>query len=138
MSLRKIAVLAGLGAALLAVSCKRQAPMTAPAESTTTQDSDSAGQDPEPSEMTIVGTLRPTVERGGWILETDEGEFLLLRLTGFIDQPWFESGNRLRARGRVDREVLTTFMQGTPFLVKELEPLPEAGVRKRRDRSLSR
>ena len=121
-TLRKMAVLVAM-AAVLAAACKRQVPMTSPPpESTPTRDSGPAGQDPEPAEMTIVGTLRPTVERGGWILDTTEGEFLLLQLTAFTDRPWFKDGNRLRARGRVDREILTTFMQGTPFLVKELGP----------------
>jgi len=118
----KMAFLLAL-AAVLAASCQRRVPMTAaPTESTPTQDSGTTGQDPEPAEVTIVGTLKPTVEPGGWILDTAEGEFLLLRLVAFTDRAWFKSGNRLRARGRVDREVLTTFMQGTPFLVNELEP----------------
>ena len=119
-------ILMAVATVFLLATCKRQVRVAAaPPESPASQGSQPIGGDPGREEMTIEGTLKPTVERGGWILETEGGQFLLLRLREFSSKPWFEVGAHLKARGKVDLEVITTFMQGTPFLVSHLELVKE-------------
>lgn len=118
---------------LLLAACRRQTAVAPASASGSGQDPGSTHEPGKEELMTIEGTLKPTVESGGWILATKDGEYLLLKLSPFKDQDWFVEGSRLRARGRIERDVLTTFMQGTPFIVSELAPIDDSGNRKPRE-----
>ncbi|HSR67269.1 MAG TPA: hypothetical protein VLU25_04955 [Acidobacteriota bacterium] len=83
----------------------------------------SAGQsDPGQEDRRLEGTLAPTVEEGGWVLKTEEGDFLLLNLQDYPTQPWFREGALVKAAGQVDAGAVTIYMQGTPFRVESIEP----------------
>ena len=83
----------------------------------------------EPGEIVLEGWLERTVERGGWVLKTETQTYLLLAVESFRTESWFEEGTRVRTIGREAPDVITIFMQGTPFRVRELGPIdPEARI----------
>ena len=43
----------------------------------------------EPGERVLEGRLKRTVEKGGWLLETQTRTYLLLAVEGFRDESWF-------------------------------------------------
>jgi len=77
----------------------------------------------EPGEIVLEGRLERTVEKGGWVLKTETQTYLLLAVESFRDESWFKEGARVRAIGREAPDVMTIFMQGTPFRVRELGPI---------------
>ncbi|HSR51632.1 MAG TPA: hypothetical protein VLV83_12455 [Acidobacteriota bacterium] len=113
-------------ACLLSASCA--SPQTPQDEDASPSPSPPAQEEPQADEgqvEEIEGTLAAAVEAGGWILKTEDGEFLLLDVEDYRDQPWFQEGARLRARGRPDPEAVTIHMQGTPFRLEGLQPAQE-------------
>lgn len=77
-----------------------------------------------PKEVELTGTLAPTVEEGGWVLNTDEGTtYLLLGIAGYQEQDWFKKGAGVRVWGHEDKNTMTFFMQGKPFVVSRMELL---------------
>lgn len=81
-------------------------------------------------ELTIRGRLRPTVEAGGWVIETGEQKYLLLNAARFRRQGWFREGAEVVAVGRTKTGVVSVFMEGTPFEARTLKPAPRAAVRR--------
>ena len=77
----------------------------------------------EPGEIVLEGQLERTVERGGWVLTTKTQTYLLLAVESFRTESWFEEDARVKAIGKEAPDVITIFMQGTPFRVRELEPI---------------
>ena len=77
----------------------------------------------EPGEIVLEGRLERTVERGGWVLETETETYLLLAVENFRTKSWFKEDVRVKAIGKEAPDVITIFMQGTPFRVRELEPI---------------
>ena len=77
----------------------------------------------EPGEIVLEGQLERTVETGGWVLKTKTQTYLLLAVDNFRTKSWFEEDARVRAIGQEAPDVITIFMQGTPFRVRELEPI---------------
>jgi len=73
--------------------------------------------------MVMTGTLTPTVEAGGWLLKTDEGEYLLLDITEFRKTDWFREGARVQVAGKEDPGAVTIYMQGTPLRVIDMQPV---------------
>jgi len=67
---------------------------------------------------TITGVVQPGVEGGCWILATDTTQYLLLAQ----DRSPFTPGARLRVRGTIRPNLITTCMQDTPFLVYSAQP----------------
>ena len=83
----------------------------------------------EPGEIVLEGRLERTVEKGGWVLKTETQTYLLLAVESFRDESWFKEGARVRAIGQEVSDMVTIFMQGTPFRVRELGPIdPEARI----------
>ncbi len=83
-------------------------------------------QQEQPSEekgIVITGTLQPTVEAGGWLVKTEEKSYLLLNIEDYRTKHWFQEGQKVRARGEEDLEVMTIYQQGTPFRLFSLEPV---------------
>ena len=77
----------------------------------------------EPGEIVLEGRLERTVEKGGWVLETETQTYLLLAVESFRNESWFKEDARVKAIGKEAPDVITIFMQGTPFRVRELEPI---------------
>ncbi len=73
------------------------------------------------------GTLAKTVEEGGWLLRTPGREYLLLSTSAYRREPWFREGASVEVKGREVTDVMTIYMQGTPFRVSAMKPLSPAG-----------
>ena len=81
-------------------------------------------------EMTIRGRLQPTVEPGGWVIVSDNQKYLILNQQRFRNESWFTEANEVEAVGDTKPDVMTTYMEGTPFEVRTMRPLaggPAAG-----------
>ena len=76
-------------------------------------------------EITVRGKLQKTVEAGGWLIVKDDTKYLILNPKNFDSNDWFKVGTNVEAVGEV-KEVMTTFMEGTPFEVKSMRPLDKA------------
>ena len=76
-------------------------------------------------EITVRGKLQKTVEAGGWLIVKDDTKYLILNPKNFDSNDWFKVGANVEAVGEV-KEVMTTFMEGTPFEVKSMKPLDKA------------
>ena len=86
-------------------------------------------------EITVRGKLQKTVEAGGWlIVEGDAKKFLILNSKDFEKQSWFKESTSVEAVGET-KEVMTTFMEGTPFEAKSIKPIDQAGATGRSDDS---
>jgi uncharacterized protein YggE len=73
-------------------------------------------------EITVRGKLQKTVEAGGWLIANNDTKYLILNPKNFDSNDWFKVGTNVEAVGEV-KEVMTTFMEGTPFEVKSMKPL---------------
>ena len=73
-------------------------------------------------EITVRGKLQKTVEAGGWLIVTNDTKYLILNPKNFDSNDWFKVGTNVEAIGEV-KEVMTTFMEGTPFEVKSMKPV---------------
>ena len=76
-------------------------------------------------EITVRGKLQKTVEAGGWLIVNNDTKYLILNPKNFESNDWFKVGNNVEAIGEV-KEVMTTFMEGTPFEVKSMKPVDKA------------
>ncbi|HKP80860.1 MAG TPA: SIMPL domain-containing protein [Pyrinomonadaceae bacterium] len=72
-------------------------------------------------EITVRGKLQKTVEAGGWLIVNDT-KYLILNPKNFESNDWFKVGTNVEAIGEV-KEVMTMFMEGTPFEVKTMKPV---------------
>lgn len=76
---------------------------------------------PSPREVTIRGRLRRTVEPGGWLIDAGARQYLIINAGRFKNASWFRAGAEVSATGVVRRDVVTTYMQGTPFEVSSVQ-----------------
>ncbi len=76
---------------------------------------------PETKKLTINGTLKRTIEKGGWLIVSDKKKFLILNAGEFADNSWFIVGAKVRANGSL-RNHPTFFMEGRPFKLDKLTP----------------
>jgi hypothetical protein len=82
-------------------------------------------------EITVHGTLKRTVESGGWIVVTAGKKYLILNFKKFEHQPWFIEGKEVEVTGKV-KSVVTTYMEGTPFEASSMRPFKQSRRRHRR------
>lgn len=78
-------------------------------------------------EITVRGKLQKTVESGGWLIVASDAKYLILNPRGFQSNAWFKESTNVEAVGEV-KEVMTTFMEGTPFEVKTMQPSDQAAT----------
>jgi uncharacterized protein YggE len=78
-------------------------------------------------EITVQGRLQKTVEPGGWIIAAGNQKYLILNSRQFLNEKWFAEGNEVESSGETKPDVVTTFMEGTPFEVRTLRPLAQGG-----------
>ena len=76
-------------------------------------------------EITVRGKLQKTVESGGWLIVRGDTKYLILNPRNFQGNAWFKESTNVEAVGEV-KEVMTTFMEGTPFEVKTMQPIDQA------------
>lgn len=75
-------------------------------------------------EITVRGKLQKTAEAGGWLIVNRDSKYLLLNAKDFQSNSWFKESSNVEAVGET-KEVMTTFMEGTPFEAKSLKPVEQ-------------
>ena len=83
-------------------------------------------------EITVRGKLQKTVEAGGWLIAARDTKYLILNAKDFQNNSWFKESTNVEAVGET-KEVMTTFMEGTPFEAKSLKPVDQATATPGRD-----
>ena len=78
-------------------------------------------------EITVRGKLQKTAEAGGWLIVNRDTKYLLLNAKDFQSHEWFKESTHVEAIGET-KEVMTTFMEGTPFEAKTLKPFEQQAV----------
>jgi len=78
-------------------------------------------------EITVRGRLQRTVEAGGWVIVSGDQKHLLLNARQFQNEKWFVAGTEVEAVGETKPDVMTTFMEGTPFEARTLRPFAQGG-----------
>ena len=76
-------------------------------------------------EITVRGKLQKTVESGGWLIAASDAKYLILNAKNFQSNSWFKESTKVEAVGET-KEVMTTFMEGTPFEAKSMQPIDQA------------
>lgn len=79
-------------------------------------------------EITVQGRLQRTVEPGGWVIAAGAQKYLVLNAQRFQNQSWFVASTEVEATGETKTDVMTTFMEGTPFEVRTMRPLARGGA----------
>jgi uncharacterized protein YggE len=75
-------------------------------------------------EITVRGKLQKTVEAGGWLIVNSDAKYLILNAKNFQSNAWFKESTNVEAVGET-KDVMTTFMEGTPFEAKSMQPLEQ-------------
>jgi hypothetical protein len=75
------------------------------------------------TQITVRGRLQKTVESGGWLIIVDGQKYLLLNAQRFQKESWFKETAEVEASGDTKSDVMTTYMEGTPFEVRSMRPL---------------
>ncbi|MGH9871299.1 MAG: SIMPL domain-containing protein [Pyrinomonadaceae bacterium] len=78
-------------------------------------------------EMTIQGRLQRTVEPGGWVIVGGGQKYLILNAKRFQNENWFAEGYEVESVGDTKPDVMTTYMEGTPFEARTMRPLAQGG-----------
>jgi uncharacterized protein YggE len=78
-------------------------------------------------EITVRGKLQKTVEAGGWLIVERDAKYLILNAKDYTKHAWFKEGTNVEAVGET-KDVMTTFMEGTPFEARSLKPTDQAVV----------
>src|SRR2546421_4939107 len=73
-------------------------------------------------EITVRGRLQRTVEAGGWVIVSGNQKYLILNAQRFQNEKWFAEANEVEAVGDTKSDVMTTYMEGTPFEVRTMRP----------------
>ena len=83
-------------------------------------------------EITVRGKLQKTAEAGGWLIVNRDTKYLLLNAKDFQSHEWFKESTHVEAIGET-KEVMTTFMEGTPFEAKSIKQVDQAAATPGRD-----
>src|SRR5215217_4543005 len=75
-------------------------------------------------EITVRGKLQKTVEAGGWLIAAGDAKYLILNAKNFQSNSWFKESANVEAVGET-KDVMTTFMEGTPFEAKSMQPVEQ-------------
>ena len=75
-------------------------------------------------DITVRGKLQKTVEAGGWLIVNSDAKYLILNAKDFQSNAWFKESTSVQAVGET-KDVMTTFMEGTPFEAKSMQPLEQ-------------
>jgi uncharacterized protein YggE len=83
------------------------------------------------SEITVTGKLQKTVEPGGWLI-VGKGKYLLINANKFQRESWFKESTDVEATGET-KDVMTTYMEGTPFEARSMRPAEQGATRTTED-----
>ena len=83
-------------------------------------------------EITVRGKLQKTVESGGWLIVGGDAKYLILNAKNYQSNAWFKESTNVEAVGET-KDVMTTFMEGTPFEAKSMQPVEQAAATPGRD-----
>lgn len=83
-------------------------------------------------EITVRGKLQKTVEAGGWLIVSRDEKYLILNAKNFQSNAWFKESTNVEAVGET-KDVMTTFMEGTPFEARSMHPIDQAAATPGRD-----
>lgn len=75
------------------------------------------------TQITVRGRLQKTVEAGGWLIVADGKKYLVLNAQRFQKESWFREAAEVEASGDTKSDVMTVYMEGTPFEVRSMRPL---------------
>ena len=75
-------------------------------------------------EITVRGKLQKTVEAGGWLIVASDAKYLILNAKNFQSNSWFKESTSVEAVGET-KDVMTTYMEGTPFEAKSMQPVEQ-------------
>src|SRR5687768_9073582 len=78
-------------------------------------------------EITVRGRLQRTVEAGGWVIVSGDQKYLILNARQFQNEKWFVAGTEVEAAGETKSDVMTSFMEGTPFEARTMRPFVQGG-----------
>ena len=83
-------------------------------------------------EITVRGKLQKTAEAGGWLIAASDAKYLILNAKNFQSNAWFKESTHVEAVGET-KDVMTTFMEGTPFEAKSMKPTEQNAATPGRD-----
>jgi uncharacterized protein YggE len=83
-------------------------------------------------EITVRGKLQKTAEAGGWLIAASDAKYLILNAKNFQSNAWFKESTNVEAVGET-KDVMTTFMEGTPFEAKSMKPTEQNAATPGRD-----
>jgi len=75
-------------------------------------------------EITVRGKLQKTAEAGGWLIAASDAKYLILNAKNFQSNEWFKESTNVEAVGET-KDVMTTYMEGTPFEAKSMKPVEQ-------------
>lgn len=78
-------------------------------------------------EITVRGRLQRTVEAGGWVIVSGNQKYLILNAQRFRSEKWFTEATEVEAVGDTKTDVMTIYMEGTPFEVRTMRPFEQGG-----------
>jgi len=76
-------------------------------------------------EITVEGRLQKTVESGGWLIASGKSKYLILNARNFQNESCFKESTEVEAVGNTKPDVVTTYMEGTPFEVSRMQPIEQ-------------
>jgi uncharacterized protein YggE len=79
-------------------------------------------------EITVRGRLQKTVEAGGWLVVADGQKYLVLNSQKYQNENWFKESAEVEAIGETKSDVVTIYMEGTPFEVRSMHPLAQGAA----------
>jgi uncharacterized protein YggE len=82
-------------------------------------------------EITVRGRLQKTAEAGGWLIAATDAKYLILNAKNFQSNAWFKESTNVEAVGET-KDVMTTYMEGTPFEAKSMKPVEQNAADNRR------
>ncbi|HLL76500.1 MAG TPA: SIMPL domain-containing protein [Pyrinomonadaceae bacterium] len=85
-----------------------------------------AAQQASAAEVTVRGRLGRTVEAGGWLIVAQQ-KYLLLNAGRWADESWFREGAEVEGVGETKSDVVSVYMEGTPFEARTLRVAAQQG-----------
>ncbi|HEU4507392.1 MAG TPA: SIMPL domain-containing protein [Pyrinomonadaceae bacterium] len=83
-------------------------------------------------DITVRGKLQKTVEAGGWLIVSGETKYLVLNARNYQSNDWFKESANVEAVGET-KDVMTVYMEGTPFEAKSMKPVEQQAATPGRD-----
>jgi len=78
-------------------------------------------------EINVRGRLQKTAEAGGWVIVSEGQKYLILNAQRFQNEKWFVEGTEVEAVGETKSDVMTSYMEGSPFEVRTMRPFVQSG-----------